>query len=155
INASSGQLSVKRAADEAAVAFTPLADGKPFLAGCRLLEWHASEDVVAALIQDRRVDTPNLFVFQYQEGVPLGQFSVSRPASFVLSPDGRWLARQSAPNQVIVHEITRSPAPVLVTAKGRCHQDLYVEHGHQKIVVQIGNWLHLIRWDRGPLELAH
>jgi hypothetical protein len=144
----------------------PMADGKPALAGMKISYAQRAGNVFAVMMNrdadDDDVPAPvakdcvsTLRAFRLPDGVPLGEFSVLRPGAFLLSPDGRWLARQTAPNQVIVHEITRSPAPVFVTAKGRCHQDLYVEQGHHKMVVQIGNWLHLIRWDRGPLELAH
>jgi hypothetical protein len=153
LNSNNGELAVRGVAP-AWVPFVPLADGKPLLKQRTIAEAQCNGGTLAVLYNDHD-SRNNLLVFRYPDGVPLGHYSGARPAGFLLSPDGRWLARQSAPNQVIVHEITRSPAPVFVTAKGRCHQDLYVEQGHHKIVVQIGNWLHLIRWDRGSLELAH
>jgi hypothetical protein len=131
---------------------TPLSDGKPALVKHRLLQARRTGDVVAAmLINPSRA--ANLHVYR-TDGTPLAIFECKH-SDFALSADGRYLARQSAANQVIVHEIQRSPAPVFVTAKGRCHQDLYVEQGHLKMVVQIGNWVHLVRWDRGPLEMVH
>jgi hypothetical protein len=134
------------------VKLMPLSDGKPALVKHRLLQAKRAGDVIAAVLMDTSGKI-NLHAYRC-DGTPLAIFE-DKHTHFVLSSDGRYLARQSAANQVIVHEIQRSPAPVFVTAKGRCHQDLYVEQGHLKMVVQIGNWVHLVRWDRGPLELVH
>jgi hypothetical protein len=150
LDPSTGALSV-RGADHIWDTFVLLENGTPSLLGRTLLTAQLAGGVLAVAVRGASADV--LYAFR-QDGQPRGHFSI-KEHNYLLSADGRYLARQSAPNQVIVHEIMRSPAPVFVTAKGRCHQDLYLEQGHRKLLVQIGNWAHLARWDRGDLELFH
>lgn len=129
--------------------FTPVSDGKPCLRGAHISQAQCAGNTLAFVSQNGGM---KLRVFAGPDGTPLGEFPTSAAKKFLLSSDGRWLARQTSTNQLLVHEITRSPGPALVTVKGRSHQDLTVKLGHRKLLVSIGKWKHLIRWDRGPLE---
>lgn len=134
--------------------FTPLADGRPMLTGCNLVEADCRGPTLAALVNDPRARPPGhvLRVFRGPEGVPAGEFPFRvTPTPFTLSDDGRLLALPVDPSRVEVRDaLVRGPARC-VTPVGRFHNAVRVELGDGWLALHNGVVLHLARWGAGRL----
>jgi hypothetical protein len=129
--------------------FVPLADGKPMDFG-RMKTGQYAGNVLALLCGYERNRPLKLRLFRGPKGVPLGE--INHPhnhARFVLSANGRRLARQTGPCQVEVRRVDDGLSLLAVTPRGRCHQDMQVELGEMWLTMQVGKLTHLVRWD-GP-----
>jgi len=73
----------------------------------------------------------------------------------VLSNDGRRLARQIDRYQVEVRDVKEGGPALLTTETGRSHHQVQVYLGENWLALEVGNYKHVIRWDRGSLEVHH
>jgi hypothetical protein len=133
--------------------FVPLADGQPIPLGRMLTGQYAGK--VLALLSAHDATRPlKLRLFRGPDGVPAGEIDQARNhARFVLSSDGRRLARQTGPCQVEVRRIGEGLSQLGVTPRGRCHQDVQVELGEMWLSLQVGKVTHLVRWDGPALDV--
>jgi hypothetical protein len=133
--------------------FVPLADGKPIQIG-RMLTGQYAGKVLALLSANDATRPLKLRLFRGPDGVPLGEIDQPRNhARFVLSSDGRRLARQTGPCQVEVRRIGEGLGHLGVTPRGRCHQDVQGELGEMWLTLQVGKITHLVRWDGPALDV--
>jgi hypothetical protein len=137
----------------------PLADGKPLLKGCLTSEAQCQGDILAlTYCSGGKPDHLSLLILRGPDGIPVCEYPYSQGAygPFVLSSDGRLLARQIDKSPMVqVHDLNRDGVSVFTTPKARHHSNLKVRLGDAWLIVDIGNLTHLVRWDRGPLDLRH
>lgn len=137
-------------------AFRPLSDGRPDLRGFWVDHAQLRGGVLALVVRAPGRDRRQLRLFCGPAGVPTRTLDPlsSRPGSFVLSPDGRWIARRVGGRQLEVRETFGTPHPVLVTAKGKAHPDPTVTLGRYGMVIRVGRHANLIRWDGDRLAVS-
>jgi hypothetical protein len=137
--------------------FTPVADGLPALQGGSLLEARHAGNTLAVLSRtDGGGQEQVLRLFRGPEGTPLGEFTYygEQPA-FALSGDGRVLAREVPGEGFLeVHDLTRPGEPPFRTTRGKVQRGPAVELGEQWLTIEVGNMIHLARWDRRRLDLS-
>jgi hypothetical protein len=134
--------------------FTPLADGVPALEDHIALAACCRGNILAATFF-RRVEQYKikLRLFRGPIGIPLAEFSHGHPRwGFALSADGRRLARQIAPRRVEVRD-SDGAGFLWLTAEGKCHHDVRAGLGDQWLLLRVGNWAHLLRWDGTTLAI--
>jgi hypothetical protein len=136
-------------------AFTPLADGRPALAGRTLMRAECRRDVLAVLFlnPDRGKE---LWLFAGPDGRTLTTLLLpfDRDA-FALSPDGRYLAVQRGPAQVEVRETARGGSLVGGSPVGRYHNNIVVHLGEWWLTLTIDRRVHLLNWSTGTLAHQH
>jgi hypothetical protein len=133
--------------------YTPQRDGEPMLRGGRIVQARAGGHVIATLARTARQSY--IVPFVNQQGTPIDAFSLpARATSFRLSRDGRFIAYPGAERQLKVRQVGDGPLPRFVTTPGKSHSTLEVALGRALLVVTIGKHTHLIRWDKGTLELS-
>jgi hypothetical protein len=137
--------------------FIPVADGRPSLAGCWVDHAQLRGGVLALLVSGPgRGAKASLRLFHHPDGVPsreLTPFS-SDPESFLLSEDGKLIACRVRERQLEVRETSGAGQPLFVTAKGKTHQDIKLTLGRYGMVIHVGKYINLIRWDRARLDIA-
>jgi hypothetical protein len=129
----------------------PLADGTPALRHGTPVLTRSGGDVLATLISGRRGSL--IYFFSASSGRLLGE----HPAGFgrfALSRDGRRFAVRRGDRQIEVREVAGKPLPLSVSPKGHAHQRIKIELGDSLLRIEVGKYLHLIRWDRGPIEFS-
>jgi hypothetical protein len=136
--------------------FTPRADGMPIFRSCGIHIAHYSGKTLALLTDNPIGGGLKLRLFRGPEGVALAEFPVTRrDYGFVLSHDGRRLARQTDTRQVEVRDVIDGGPALLETSIGGSHSQLEVFLGDYWIAFQVGHNEHLIRWDRDNLQIHH
>lgn len=151
LHESNGALDIQ---DESGVVKTilPTIDGRPSLRGSQILATRRGGDVIAALIADRTQTTLHFFstsAFRHLAQLPCPPKSVG----FALSADGRYFARKSGDRYMEIRAVAGVSTPIYFSPKGRSHQRVNVMLGQSAIVIYVGEFIHLIRWDRLTLEL--
>jgi hypothetical protein len=135
--------------------FTPLADGKPVLAGCELKEAVCQGDTLAAVFMTPTRNLANLHVFRGPKGTPQAIYRHhSTRHLFALSADGRLLARQSHPAAVAIHDVLSGGQATCGTRIGHFHQHVDVELGDGWLALGVGDYTHLLRWGTGKLKVG-
>ncbi|QEH35980.1 hypothetical protein OJF2_45380 [Aquisphaera giovannonii] len=132
-----------------------LSEGRRELAGGAIVQARWNEQTLALLVgapDGRRT----LYVFSATRPWRLlGEFPCPRDVrDFAMSRDGRRIAWRQGERQIACRVVGDVGPPSLVTPRGRSHPDLKVELGPQFLTVQAGRHAHLVRWDRGPLQLT-
>jgi hypothetical protein len=135
--------------------FTPVADGRPALAGRTLMRGDWRRDVLAVLFL-----TPGrgkeLWLFQGPGGRTITKLPLPfERDAFALSPDGRYLALQRGPCQVEICETTPGGASIGQSPVGRFHNNLTVHLGDQRLTVAIAFSTHVLDWASGTLVHAY
>lgn len=137
--------------------FTPLADGQPLLKGCRIVSAQLGGHALAVTTYPPdRPEQVALRLFRLPGGAALCEFvQASTLFGFTLSGDGQRLARQIGETQVAVHDLRTDAGsePLSVTPVGKAHSNLMVELGDRCFTARVGERLHLVRWDAGPLAV--
>jgi len=138
-------------------ACTPLSNGVPVLKDCEVLAAQFQGHTLALLTKKpgfgRRERRLTLRLFTGPEGTPLAEFPHSNPGfGFVLSADGRKLARQIDVRQVEVRDVYQGGAPTLVTRNGGYHTKVRIHLGPQELEISAGKFCHHLCWERGDLE---
>lgn len=133
--------------------FTPLADGRPLLKGCELGQADCQADTLAAVFMSQTGERI-LRVFRGPDGMPVSECRLRHIAHrFALSDDGRLLAVQVASGKVEIR-LAQGRGPALtVTPAGRYHADVRATLGDGWIVLNNNVAKHLVRWDKGRLEV--
>ena len=72
----------------------------------------------------------------------------------ILSMDGRLIARKLGERQIEVRETLGLDHPLLVTTKGKTHSDAKVTLGRYGMLIHVGKYVSLIRWDRDKLTVS-
>jgi hypothetical protein len=135
----------------------PLADGRPVLQGCIIEDAQGSGDIV--VVRTFRPDDgyqPTLRLLGGLEGAVLWEKANFR-GIYALSrgPGPHRLARQIADSQVAVADVLNPSGTVCVTPVGKCHNQVEVELGQKEwLGIQVGHWVHLVRWDNQELTLS-
>jgi hypothetical protein len=133
--------------------WTPHSDGKPVFQGELILTARIAGDRLAVLRHSRVGAEPTLRVFRFTDGMALGEASASRKApGFVLSHDGRLLARQASPSEVEVLDTQEGLARRGSTPRAGAHSAVTVELGHRHFLATVGKTVHLVRWDGTSLK---
>jgi hypothetical protein len=135
--------------------FTPIADGRPALAGSILQRAEQQGDVLAVLTIVDEEFKKNLWLFRGPGGETITQYSLACDRDeFALSVDGRLLALQLTPGQVQVRGTRSGDIDIhCSTPIGRFHNNLTVELGDRWLSITIGGIIHLAHWERGELVL--
>ena len=131
----------------------PLSDGRPNLAGGKLIQGRWEEGTVALLIE--HPDGRRLIhaLDASHPGRSLAAHVGPRDLrDFALSRDGRLIALRRGDRQIEVHDIGQAGPPALLTPKGRAHPDLGLALGRHFLAIQTGQCSHLLRWGGGRLE---
>lgn len=148
-----------RAAGQPWEPFTPIADGRPALAGAKLLEAQLAGNALAVSAREATAGRgqsarATLRLFRGPHGDPMGEYPLAPGCEeFALSGDGRILARRIGWRIFQVREALNAADRGIVTSKGRHHDKLQVELGDVWLIARAGRRVHLIRWDRERLEI--
>jgi hypothetical protein len=138
--------------------FTPLADGRPSLHGSIALEAQCCRTTLALKTTELgRKDLFTLRLFSATQGIPLAEYRLLKQNyDFVLSADGRWLARQVGEGQIKVHEVAGDSRLLCLTRLGGSCQQYRFSLGPTWLRLRVGKQnVFVIRWERGPLEIKH
>ena len=142
--------------------FTPRSDGRPTLKDCWVESAQIRGDVLALVVSSStsrtvlRLFHQGLADEQGTRGVSARELTTTSPdpTSLMLSHDGRYIARPLGDRQVEVRETHGSGHQVLVTVKGRSHSDPRVTLGRYGLLIHVGKYVSLIRWDRDELTVS-
>ncbi len=135
--------------------FKPLANGKPFLKNCWLEDAQLRGDTLAVLVSGPGQETKRVLLFQGPRGVPVRELApLPEPHQMILSSDGRLIARRLEERQIEVRETAALEHPLFVTTKGKTHSDAKVRLGRFGMVIHVGKYNSLIRWDRDKLTIS-
>jgi hypothetical protein len=134
--------------------FTPLSDGRPALAGWNLHRAECQRDVLALLAANSF--KKQLWLFHGPEGRTITTFLLPFDRDgFTLANDGQLLALQRGPCQLEVRGTKMANHDIrCVTPVGRFHNNAVVELGERWLCLAIDRTIHLVRWDKGQLEIA-
>jgi hypothetical protein len=137
------------------VPFVPVGDGRPVLAGARLLfaQCRGNVLVVDCYYPDRGGQRV-LRLFRGPDGTSLAELvqPPRLPGHIALSPDGRRLAREVGRCEIEVRDLDAGLRLLATTPRGKCHQGLAVELGETWLTLRAGRSVHLLLWNRGVLE---
>jgi hypothetical protein len=133
--------------------FTPLADGAPVLHECYALQAQCCGNILAVQTCTRRSADWKIRLFLAPDGISVSEFKALRRFGFVLSWDGKRIARQVGSSQLEVRE-TRGSG-YLLTRTGGYHPELQFRLGDGWLVAHHENHLHLVRWDGPTAEVRY
>jgi hypothetical protein len=141
--------------------FTPRTDGQPTLRGAFLLRAYLQGHTLVLYCNTAHQPARwRLYVYRGPEGQLVYESQHTRDdVEFVLSGHGNLLAEQSRHGAFIVRDVIVGSAPILLIPRGRYHNNIEASLGKQALLVGIGSYKHLIRWDgdrleQGPAPLA-
>jgi hypothetical protein len=132
--------------------FIPRADGRPVLQNLRAVRASLRGSTLAVAFRD--ATGLRLYLFQGPDGAPeMAYLPAEAHPHFTMSADGRLLAFVRGPGQIAVHA-TGGPdyPPACVTPQGRFQNNVTVQLGERWLRLRFDRTVHLVRWDRGPLE---
>jgi len=135
-------------------AFTPLSDGRPVLRGHWIDQAQFRGDVLALALSGPEGKV--LRLFRGPAG-PSGRElppTSSQPDGFMLSPDGRLIARRLGDRQIEVRETAGNSLVVFATTKGKVHTDLSLTLGRYGMILRAGRHGQLLRWETGRLAVT-
>jgi hypothetical protein len=138
--------------------FVPLADGRPVLKGCTLLEAAYRGDVLAIKVRGPRPTcNVTLRLFRASTGTALAEYAIHySDFGFALSADGKLLARQTGGWRVEVRNTEGDPKPLVKTRAGNFSPHIAITMlGPTSLVLRAGKRsLHTLRWDAGQLDIT-
>ncbi|SIO62481.1 hypothetical protein SAMN05444166_7059 [Singulisphaera sp. GP187] len=132
----------------------PTLDGRPSLRGSRIFITRQGGDVIAAVVADRvqmslqSIQFFSTSSFRLIANIP----SLPKARGFALSADGQFFARKAGDRHLEIKAIAGESTPIFVSPKGRTHQRVNVRLGKWALVIYVGEFVHLLRWDRPVLE---
>jgi hypothetical protein len=133
---------------------TPLADGQPVLKGAHVSLAQLAGPTLALCCIDRN-GAIALRLFDPATLTPSVEYPVSaRNWKFLLSPDGRLLARQADVSEVTVVETGNPSQAVAALAGGRYHPNPRVRLAGDWLSIGVGNRDLLLIWRHGPLQVG-
>jgi hypothetical protein len=152
LDSSQGRLQIG-GTDRAWQPFIPLADGQPMLKGHRVLEAQIRGTVVVmAVASIQEPSKCRLLSFRLLVGTLLQELPYEQGRHFILSANGKHLARQVSSHWWEVRDLTGNSHPRMRIGPGKCHPDLDVELGDGWLTVRIGRRIRLLRWDMEELS---
>jgi hypothetical protein len=139
--------------------FIPTADGKVVLKGATVLIAEAAGDVLAMLAKHSD-KTLRLLLIRGSSGAVLREHRydphIKEPRRFMLSPNGRWLAREG--ETIIIVENVDAPAAQLTTRTGGFPGEVQLFLGKQCMLLSQdrgqSHW-HLVDWSDGTARFYH
>jgi hypothetical protein len=137
--------------------FVPLADGRPRLkGGCAVNAQCGGTTLALKVVALGDKGGSSLHLFRGPPGVSVGEYPMaSKGLGFVLSADGELLARQTAAWRVDVRWVT-GDRPGFKTRAGGFSPPLKLWLSGARLGLLTGrHHAHMLRWDRGPLEMEH
>src|SRR5262249_31091279 len=113
---------------------TPMADGRPALAGCVLRMSRVGGEVAAAPAGDRA--RASIYFISVPTARLIGECPLPPDArGFALSRDGRRFAYRAGSRHIVAREVAGGPRPLAVSPKGKAHQGLDVELGDSFLTI--------------------
>jgi hypothetical protein len=138
--------------------FTPLADGKAFLIGCKLLSAGFQEGSILVFFAGQpwpHDTTGRLMLFRLPEGIPIGDYRQPKQyRGYALSRNGgRWAALQDREGRLLLRDTApgsgaRHPLPT-----GEYPEGVQVELGDYWLAVGSERRKFVFRWDRGRFQV--
>jgi hypothetical protein len=136
--------------------FIPRSDGLNAFLSCVIHEARCSGKTLALLTNNPIGQGLKLRLFQGPDGVALAEFPMTnRRHGFALSQDGRRLAKQVDRYLVEARDVSEGGPALLITATGRSHHQVDAHLGDHWLALEVGNYKHVIRWERENLEVHH
>jgi hypothetical protein len=139
--------------------FVPLADGRPVLKGCTLLDAEYHGGILAVKVRGPRSTTVTLRLFRVAAGLPLAEYPLQHADfGFALSADGRLLARHCSGWRLDVRSTENDTGPLAATRSGGYSQPAQLILGETWLSVRTGKHnMHLLSWAGGRLDpvVAH
>jgi hypothetical protein len=138
-------------------AFIPQADGRALLRGAKPLAAQCCGTTLALLTTGPRPEEhPTLRLFRGPEGVPLASYLMDpRTPDFILSADGRWLARAVTQARVEIRRVIGDAGPVVTEAGGYSGPPALLLNYRCLLIRSGKHHAHLLRWETGVLQTAH
>lgn len=134
--------------------FLPQEDGQYGLKSRQILRAQSSADVLAIKTWHWNPQQYLLRLFRGPDGAALGEFPTSPDQGFVLSRDGRKLARQSSSNQIVVHEVFHPETLPMRTEMGGFTNPAHMLLGKRWLMISGGGPRGpRFQWKTGPLEV--
>ncbi len=136
--------------------FTPLSDGRPSLRGFWVDHAQLRGEVLALVVSSPDRRWTSLRLFHGPSGTPARQLppASTDPGRFMLSADGRLLARRLGERQLEVRETAGNGLPVFSTGKSKGQSEPRLILGRYGMIVRVGKHAHLIRWDGDRLAFS-
>jgi hypothetical protein len=131
--------------------FIPTADGKRLLDGVTKFGTAQFAGGTLALEAHRQETPARLYLFGGPNGRLLADYELGH-AVFLLSPDGRRLARQSRERSVLVNDPARADEPVAYFGAASRHSNLSVQLETAWIKVGIGKTVHTFTLDTAVMH---
>jgi hypothetical protein len=155
LNRATGEIALKGVTPPWDKRFQPLADGQPLLKNCWVDQAQLRADVLALVVAGPSRQT-KLRLFHGPSGVPTRELPLSSmdAGSFMLSHEGRMIARRLGERQIEVRETAGDGPPIFITTKGKTHGDLKVFLGSYEMIIQVGKRASWIRWRNAVLEIS-
>jgi hypothetical protein len=133
--------------------WNPCSEGRPVFQGRWIMSARVAGDRLAVRHHPRRGADPTLHAFRVADGMVLGEVaSPFRVPGFLLSPDGRLLARQVNPAQLEVLDTEQGLARRGATPRAGCHPGVNIALGEHWFSASVGKVTHLVRWDGTSLK---
>jgi hypothetical protein len=157
LSRNTGTVSLGRNGEPMYHRFTPLADGKALLKGCKLLSGALQEGPTLVFFVDEpsQDKTWRLLLFRFPEGIPIGDYRLPKQyRSYALSrDDGRWIAFQDHAGCLLLRDTApgggaRHPLPT-----GEYPEGVQVELGDYWLAVGSEQRKFVFRWDRGRFQV--
>jgi hypothetical protein len=129
-------------------AVTPTSDGAPAFQGGRIIEARFSGPTFLVLGENARRQR-SLFAFSPLGSSTgcIGEWPVGPNEHTFALDQGQRFARRIAPFELEVREIASSGPARLSTFRAKCHTDLTVRMGDTCLLVEVGRYSHIVRWD--------
>jgi hypothetical protein len=129
----------------------PTADGMPRLAHARYAPetLQMAGPALAGVFHPAPYKEARLLLIEGPEGRVLGEY----PAGpFMLSADGRLIARQTGDSEWTVHETAGGRPPLSVVPAARPHSEIGIHFGGVCLAISVGKLHHLFSWTDGTLR---
>jgi hypothetical protein len=135
--------------------FTPQADGRPVLKDCKALQAQCAGNTVALMVASPgNRSAVTLRLFRGPAGNSLSEFSTRRDFGFMLSSDGRLLARQVELCRVEIVPVAGGAEPPLPTRKGGFSQGVRFLLGDRSLLLWVGEHRHyFLSWNQPTLDI--
>ena len=136
--------------------FLPQEDGQCILRNGQLLQAQGRANVVALKVSDSRNGKVTLKLYRGPDGVSLWDMPIRREQGFVLSKDGRKLARMIGRHQLLVQDVFHPSLPPLRTRVGGFSSTLGLAQDESWLVLGKGKQqVTFFNWSGKQLQVHH